>query len=246
MPAGDLVTADHMYEFNGLALGPGTAYEITAVEGIVTSPRIRSTDIERPTSDGDVAGTPRYASRPVVLTVDVYGSSASNLFATALDALMDATVKQATDLPLVFQLPGWGKRRINCRPRERTAPIQVPSALGHLLERVKILFYAQDGRIYNNTETTTATAGTVTNAGNVNTYPTITVTAGATITNTTTSQALVTTGSGTLIIDTATRTVTKTGANAYDQVTGPIRFHLQPGANSITGTSSVAHRDAWV
>lgn len=245
MPVGDLVTADFMFEFNNLAFGDTTVYEVVSVDGIVTSPRVRAGDQERPTSDGDVAGLDQYGSRAVEFTIDVYAASTTAMFQTSLDNLMDATVKQTADVPLVFQFPSWGKRRINCRPRQRSVPVTVQTSRG-LAERVRLLFYAQDPLLYNNTETTTATAGTVTNAGNYKTYPVITVTAGATITNTTTSQAIVTTGTGTLIIDTATRTVTKTGANAYDQVTGPIRFHLQPGANVITGTGSIAHRDAWV
>lgn len=247
MPAGDLITADFQFEFNGLLFGDATVYEVVSVDGIVTSPRIRAGDVERPTSDGDVAGTDRYAFRTVEFTVDIYAASTNAMFQTSLDNLMDATVKQTADLPLVFQFPTWGKRRINCRPRQRSIPVTVPTSRG-LAERVRLQFYAADPLIYNNTETTETSPDTVVNAGNYPTWPTITLTAGATITNTTTSKAIVTTGTGTLVIDTKTRTVTKAGVNAYDQIDPATEwFSLVPGNNVLTGTAtSVVYRDAWV
>jgi phage-related protein len=119
----------------------------------------------------------------------------------------------------------------------------------------EIPLLAPDPRKYNDTEDTAALAGTITNEGDFETHPTLTLTAGGdyTITNTTqgAGASLVIVGAPVgAVVDMKLRTVLLGAVDYYSTVQPQsIWWTLLPGANIITksgGAASITWRDAWI
>ena len=250
----------NQYTFNSLTVGAGTAYGLVSVTGLDT-PDLRADDMARSDGHGVVAGTPYADARTITLTLNVTAASAAAL-GTLVDALRNALVPSTSPAALVFETTMFGAsaRRVFA-DRWRTAfDWTVQTEVGWL-ERVRVQFVCGDPRVYDDAATTTALSGTtaVTNSGNTaagwpansTAGPILTMTGGQTVTNNTDGgKAIVTTGSGTLVVNLGTKSVTKLGVNAYDQIDPTTEwFSLLPGANSLvmsSGSASIDHSHAWL
>lgn len=154
MAAGDLITTDYQYEYNGVLFGSGTLAEAVEVDGL-DRPALRVSDVVRPRDHGEIAGVDWLGGRDVGFVLDVGDGTATNLKAM-LDSLANAgsSIGQ-TEVPLVFQLPGYGKRRVNARFRRRSFNVNMDYFFG-LAQGVALEFHATDPRIYDNTLSTAA------------------------------------------------------------------------------------------
>lgn len=120
MPAGDLVVADYQFELRLLLMGYGTSYEIGPgpISGF-GQPRYKTADVEMMHADGSYGAADYKGSRTIRIPIDIVRSTAA-LAVTAFDALVTAWAPSATDIPLYFRLPYWGKKYVNGRPRGLT------------------------------------------------------------------------------------------------------------------------------
>jgi hypothetical protein len=195
-----MAVTDFQLEFGGVLLGDGTAYDIVAVSGLDDLPDARTSDTPRPSDHGLFPGNDYSGGRTIEMELEVSGATDA-AFRSSIASLAAATIPGAAESALVFQLPGFsGARRINCRPRRRSLPVDVAFALRYGV--VALQFFATDPRIYADTETelitVAATSGggrtyprtypltyaaggvggtlVATNAGNFPTRPTLTVT----------------------------------------------------------------------
>jgi Phage tail protein len=154
MAIGDLVVEDLQFEYNGLLFGDccvtGMDFIDAAGFDLVT---VRTGDVNRPRDHGMIAGTDFLAGRTVDITLAVHGSTIAD-FDTKLDSLsLLSNGMGMTENPLVFQIPGQTKRRINARLRKRNFPVDFGYVKGKAVTMI-LRFEATDPRIYDNTATT--------------------------------------------------------------------------------------------
>lgn len=273
MAAGDLVVANYQYEYNGLLMGANTPYLIEGLEGLWDMPDIRTSDMERIDSHGDVGGEDFMASRKLIATIKAYADT-QTVMETNLATMAKAFQPRSGELQLVWQRPGQVKKYINARPRRRSFPTSYEMA--HGLSAGTVELYAPDPTIYalaGKTASVVLAAGdpgastvVATNAGDWEVWPVLTVTGAGTnprIANNTDSGKTVridvSMGAGdTLVINThpSSRTVTLNGTDRYDLVRSDNQWwRLLAGANTIsfsrTGTAgaqtlTVAWNDGWI
>lgn len=196
---------------------------------------------------------------PVTFAIEgmILGSSSTNL-------------RDRVDNFIAAHAPGTGKRFFPHSDRYRNAEVR---GIGEILDdapiryytKFSVEFYSADPLLYATTATSTtglAGGGTVTNAGNAFTSPTLTVAVSSigtdgtvTIGNTTTGQSLVLTpdATGTFTIDCAAETVSRSSVYRPATHSGDW-LRLDPGANTITvglaGSATISalsfsHRGAW-
>jgi hypothetical protein len=268
------VLNDYQILYNGVTMGQGTPFRLNKIEGLRELPLLRTSDYAKLKHHGAFSGIDVLEGRTVTFTMTIVGAGMSD-FETQLAAFESAAIPLlTTSLPLSYKLPNQTQRQILARTRRRTevilpsytkafigagagmAPANVASPLAWEL-------FCGDPRIYDDTLTTTAitTTATITNAGNFESRPVITVTPGSspiTITNAGDSShfiKLATSSIGSIpnpcVIDLLARTVVDgSGANRFDLIDPTTQwFVLAPGANAITisgGTASVAWRSAWL
>jgi Phage tail protein len=189
--------SNYQLSFNGLTMGPGTAYGITDIQGL-DLPAISSNDAQRPRDHGQFLGYNFYQGRDITVSGDINSDSTS--LQHAIQAFATATVDQiATELPLWVQLPNLPALASMVRPIKRSVPIDINWVGG--LAQMSVLFHASDPRLYAAPQSTTVglgtpvggigfnvtfnasfgggtTAGIATcvNAGNIDTRPTFTIT----------------------------------------------------------------------
>ncbi len=154
MAIGDLVTADYMIEYNGLAIGGLTDFGLLQVDGLGGAPAAASSDRAKLRRHGMYAGGDFMGSRTITLTVDVSASS---------DAVLDTRTDELKaafqpGLPastvMVFQVPGVAtgtKARVEARVRRMSAPIS-PQGWTNRLPRFIIQLSATDPLLYANAE----------------------------------------------------------------------------------------------
>jgi hypothetical protein len=117
MPAGDLVTGPWQFELNALLLGDGTPYDIDrrgGVRGLVGS-SIDMPETRYAHADGSFLADATEGPRTATFSIEIAGTDEDDA-GTKYIALRTAWAKSSTDLPLYFNLPGWGKRYVNGRP----------------------------------------------------------------------------------------------------------------------------------
>jgi hypothetical protein len=149
MAAGDLITMDYQFEYNGLLMGDGTIYDITGVDGMDLM-AVRQADEKRPYDHGAIDLSPDLLpNRVIILRADVISPQPSDLifFRTATAIRNHA---QTQLLPLVWQLPGQGKKMCMARVRNRAFPIDRNFALG--FGNVTLQFWAPDPFVYDNNQ----------------------------------------------------------------------------------------------
>lgn len=257
-----MALSDFQVTYNGVTFGPGGEYRVKQVDGFRTMPELRVSDYAKLKHHGAYSGIDVLEGRHITMTVHVVGTSAADLD-TQLMNLETATVPLLTGtLPMSFKLPNQITKRVNARARKRAAT-QTPT-YGRFHQEVMLDFFCPDPRIYDDVSTTTAsitTSGSVTNAGNFESRPIITVTPSSspvTITNTSDGSNIIRLATSTIgsipnptTIDLQARTVVdSTGANRFDVVDSATTWTvLNPGANALTisgGSMTVTYRSAWI
>lgn len=141
-------------EFNGLSLDVDP-YHLEVVEGLLSSPEIRTADLARVARDGMVAGVDRYSGRTVTMTVNISAADQTTFAAAVAAFSLAFTAPQADDSPLTFTIPGVAgsaAARLNVRPRKVALPIGVEYFAG--VGRAAVELFASDPLIYSNAETT--------------------------------------------------------------------------------------------
>lgn len=183
---------DWEFQYNGLALGPGTSYGITKITGLNLA-NIRAGDQALPRDDGEIPGLDLYSGRDVEL--DLWMTGTGGLQANQLALATAMRVGYATEQPLWFQLPTIGLLCVMARTRKRDMPWDATYAAQAKGEPT-VQFHCTDPRIYAPGSATTLTlsessgglgfpvgpfpvtfgytssaAATITNAGNCETRP---------------------------------------------------------------------------
>ncbi|QAY26938.1 minor tail protein [Streptomyces phage Shawty] len=119
---------DWTCEFNGLVMGvPDSAISIVGVDGLLSLPDVRSSDLTLVQRDGLWAGTDYMNGRTVTLTLEVYGRNRDE-FTTALNALQAAFRAGLDESPFRFRFPGAAADRtayVMARVRKRSAPLDL-------------------------------------------------------------------------------------------------------------------------
>lgn len=119
MAAGDLVVANYQLELRATLFGASTIYQTdpTGWKGL-GSPPVKSADTQYDGQDGS-AGAPDFLDvRVLTFPFEILGATPDDAF----NALQDLSVawapaRDGVNLPLYFQVPGWGKVFVNGRPR---------------------------------------------------------------------------------------------------------------------------------
>lgn len=293
---------DYQLSFGGLTLGDGTSYELTDWTGFYRrSVELLNPPLPRYHGGlvGASYSTPRTIDLAVEVVADLSLALADRQadLATKRDVFM-AAVQPLVDSegPLTFKLPGQAARRMNCRTGRADSSISVESEFG--IARLTAQFVAADPVIYADTESSlilspfapsaglsypvtypkaygaagTGAGSIAANAGDWETWPTITITGPTTgvltnpqLDNVTTGLTLALTANGGVSISTGQslqivmhprdRSIAfTTGASRYGQYTGDF-WPLAPGDNEIrfrasgdtTGaTATVTWRSAWI
>lgn len=142
MPAGDLISADWQAELRTTLMGNST-FPIVSVD--ISPPTLISHDLPKLLDDGEFQGSQYEGAQYVTLTMNVTGSSESNLISN-LDTLKTAWAKASSDLTFVIRLPSWGKRSIQGRPAHALDVPQIESQqlTALLIRGVRAQFKAGD------------------------------------------------------------------------------------------------------
>jgi hypothetical protein len=116
-------TIDYTASLLGLLMGDGTAYEwgLAGIDGLGT-PAAKTEDVALDFQDGSV-GSPEYRDiRTILFHLEIVQDTAEDAF-TALTELKAAWLPVTADVPLHIQLPGFGHKVFNGRPREVDADL---------------------------------------------------------------------------------------------------------------------------
>ena len=142
--------ASYQLSFNGLTLGPGTAFEFSKIEG-TDMPEVRSGDAARAREHGMFIGLDLMGGRQITVTGDL-GPVAGSTFAQSRAALAAATIPGGTvEIPLWLNLPGFGTLCTMARCRKRALPIDIAYTFG-LAKDIPIQWNSSDPRLYGATQ----------------------------------------------------------------------------------------------
>ncbi|QBZ73383.1 minor tail protein [Streptomyces phage Heather] len=140
---------DWTCEYNGLVMGePDSAVSIVAVDGLLTLPEIRSSDLSLVQRHGLFAGDDYMNGRTVTLTLEVYGSTREE-FTQALLDLQASFMPGDVEKSLRFRFPGVAADQtgyVMCRPRKRSAPLDLNFA--NMVCNVVVELYSTSPYIY--------------------------------------------------------------------------------------------------
>lgn len=118
MPAGDLVTLNRQIELRATLMGTNSDVPIDGdrggVEGLL-SYVVKQTETEYGHADGAFAGDAYEGPRTVTAALLAIGTTAAAAGA-AVSSLRSVWAKSDTDLPLWFQVEGFGKGYVMGRP----------------------------------------------------------------------------------------------------------------------------------
>ncbi|MFH9802813.1 hypothetical protein ACH4M0_11305 [Streptomyces albidoflavus] len=119
---------DWTCEFNGLVMGvPDSAISIVEVDGLLSLPDVRSSDLTLVQRNGLWAGQDYMDGRTVSLTLEVYGSTREE-FTGALNAVQAAFMPGVEESPFRFRFPGAAADQtayVMARVRKRSAPLDL-------------------------------------------------------------------------------------------------------------------------
>ena len=194
---------DYAFTFNGYTLGGvGAAVQVLQTTGLEDTPPMRVANEARGFADGTFYGRDFLSGRTVTIDYLVQ-SNPSQTFRQIMEAFKAATTPQSGGSTaagvLTFTLPGIASRRVFCRLRRRSLPVDVDYSYN--FGKGSLEFYSADPRIYDEAAsslsiglsgaqggltfplTFNATFGTVAapntqvavNAGTYNTKPVITI-----------------------------------------------------------------------
>jgi hypothetical protein len=145
---------DYTVTFAGLTIGAGTSFPILNLDGIETLPDVRSGDLDRGYQDGQTPGLDLLTGRDITVDLLVMDSGVGDYFAN-VEKLKAATVPQASEFALVYQLPSRNPRTLNVRARRRLLPVTPNYSFRY--GQASILLHATDPRIYDASFTTLVT-----------------------------------------------------------------------------------------
>ncbi|MGW4158819.1 hypothetical protein [Streptomyces sp. NPDC004788] len=140
---------DWTAEYAGLVMGePDSAISIVGVDGLVSLPDVRTSDLTLVQQHGQYPGDDYLNGRTVTLTLEVYGATADE-FAQALGQVYAAFAPAGPERPLRFRFPGLAAGRtafVNARPRKRSGPVDLNFA--NRVCNIVVELYATDPHIY--------------------------------------------------------------------------------------------------
>ncbi len=146
MAAGDLITRDGQYEYNGLLINSDWCIA-EQVEGLFELPGVKSVgDSEMANEHGGRLGRDLLTMRSVVLALGVHADT-DELLHQRLRAVVAALQPQAASLPLVWQKAGLGKLYLQCRPRDLGGFRSSYAMAASHISRGAAMFLAPDPRI---------------------------------------------------------------------------------------------------
>jgi len=256
MPAGDLITKNGQYEFNGLLMNDGAfpvGIMVEKVTGLYELPPFKSTgDSESPDTHGGKTGRDLLSKRIIVMDLAVYSDTDAEMNAK-LRAIAGVFQPQDALLPFVYQKAGLGKLRLEARPRRLGGfDSNYDQAMG--LSKGSVMLVADDPRIYDFLETAVnivipanqlgPISGNVNMIGNFKggAYPVLTITGPVTnprIQNMgdggkTIRIDIVVPAGQALVIDTQKRTILLNGVDEYDTKRSDNEWWvLRPGVNEV-------------
>lgn len=233
--------------------GNGAKWRIARIEGW-DSPSVRQSLFDPTGVHGQVVAEILYGSRAIVLTGTCTTPSEAAYWLSHT-ALATATNSLAIPGTLVVNEPTPKQASVVRAGEVRMRPIGAYRGF-----EFEVPLLAPDPRKYATTAVSGALTGSdiVANAGNIETYPTLTVVGPSTSPMTFTLGARVVTlnislaGGETLVADFAARTVLVNGVNRYDVVASSTRWWaLAAGNNTVGssaggGTASLSRRSAWI
>ncbi|WP_030240780.1 MULTISPECIES: hypothetical protein [unclassified Streptomyces] len=122
---------DWTCEYRGLTVGvPDSAVSIVGVDGLLSLPEVRSSDLTLVQRNGLWAGRDYLSGRTVTLTLEIYGSTREE-FTDALNAVQAAfmpSLEGAEEFPFRFRFPGAAADQtayVMARVRRRSAPLDL-------------------------------------------------------------------------------------------------------------------------
>lgn len=119
--------------YNGLVMGePGSAVSLVQVDGLLSLPGVRSSDLTLVQKHGLYPGDDYMDGRSVTLTLEVYGSTPEE-FTQELNRLQAAFIPGGPETAFTFRFPGVAADRtayFMARPRRRSAPLDLNFAYG--------------------------------------------------------------------------------------------------------------------
>jgi hypothetical protein len=221
---------------------------IVSIEGLDGPPDVRRSQVERPSSDGQVSlGSAYWDARVVTIRGVCYGATEAEAYAhwvTVKNALVACLNTART---LSFVLPDSSTRTLQVK---LVGGVQPPIEVGGNVLEYEAILMAEDPRMLAASEYQEhASSVTCNNGGNVSAFCVITVTGAITnpvITNTTTGEALeFTANGGTVVVTTEQLVITvaagrvsayNDGVNVIDKIDWPDStfFDIEPGNNTIT------------
>ena len=237
------VVSNYQVQFAQVLMGPGTNYDVKEIQGLDLPP-LRTKDEPRPLDVGQLMGQDFLDGRDITVELDVKVANLSGLM-----ALVPQTV--AEEFNLWVQVPTIAfPVGVGARIRKRNTPVDVRYTFGGLAS-VTYQFHATDPRLYEAVTTTSLTWGagvSITNNGTMEERPQLTLVGPLTtpsVTNNTLPGApflsfQTLTAGQTLVVDLLTHLITLNGTAqpSAKLSTGNSWWWLQPGANTISWTSS--------
>jgi len=145
---GDLVNADWQLEYNDTALGDGSPYLVTNIEGLLDMPALITGDRTRLRRHGLHAGDYFAAGRTVTVDFELSVEGSNKTLEEVVQTFLNMSVSCGPEIPLVFQIPGISpqKRFIMCRPQNRSFPIN--EQYYHGLPIAAVQWFSTDPRIW--------------------------------------------------------------------------------------------------
>jgi hypothetical protein len=119
---------DWTCEYRGLVMGePDSAISIVGVDGLLSLPDVRSSDLTLVQRNGLWPGTDYLNGRTVTMTLEVYGQNRDD-FTGALNDLQAALMPGYDESPFRFRFPGAAADQtayVMARVRKRSAPLDL-------------------------------------------------------------------------------------------------------------------------
>lgn len=149
MAAGDQITTDYQYEYNGILFGADTNYDVLELSQFLGYPQARTSTVGAFGRHGAVRGRHYVPERIFTVEMQVIGSSDDGSFAEEMGLVGHAFRIRSNprdELPFVYQHPGRPKRVIFCRPINVAIPVNRTFSLK--IPKVTVQFECSDPRHY--------------------------------------------------------------------------------------------------
>ena len=172
MAAGDLITKDGQYEFNGILFNDaadGNAVKVIRTQGLFDLPDLKTNEVDTPEDHGGTVGKSVFSMRRIVMEIVVLATIKTNMY-TKTRAITAAMQPSELLLPLVYQRPVIGKQFINVKA-SKFSGFDSEYAKEYGQSPATVMLVAPDPRklsfVQSNQVITIASGGT-TNSGTIN------------------------------------------------------------------------------